>query len=55
MSAGKRHVSSSLLLRIACMLVYVSAVTGYAVWSYREHKANLLAEIDADLPRPPGA
>ena len=49
MSAGKRHVSSSLLLRIACMLVYVSAVTGYAVWSYREHKANLLAEIDADL------
>ena len=49
MNDGKRRVSSALFLRIACTLVYALAVAGYAVWSYREHKADLLAEIDSDL------
>ena len=31
------------------MLVYAAAVTGYAVWSYKEHKKALLAEIDSGL------
>ena len=49
MNAGKRRVPAALFLRIAFSLVYALAVTGYAVWSYREHKAMLLAEIDSDL------
>ena len=31
------------------MLVYAAAVTGYAVWSYKEHKKALLTEIDSEL------
>jgi hypothetical protein len=40
---------SVLLLLVLCFLLYVVAVAGYAVWSYREHKTTLLAEIDASL------
>lgn len=32
-----------------CILLYILAVAGYAVWSYRAHKTDLLAEIDAGL------
>ena len=31
------------------MLVYAAAVTGYAVWSYKEHKKTLLTKIDSGL------
>jgi len=40
---------SVLLLLVLCFLVYAAAVAGYAVWSYREHKKTLMAEIDHDL------
>ena len=41
--------AESILLLIVCVALYALAVGGYAVWSYREHKAALLAEIDHDL------
>ena len=37
------------LMLASCILLYVLAVAGYAIWSYREHKANLIANIDSDL------
>ena len=40
---------SVLLLLVLCFLLYAAAVAGYAVWSYREHKKALMAEIDHDL------
>ena len=46
---GEWRKSGSLFLRFACILVYALAVAGYAVWSYREHKTALLAEIDSNL------
>ena len=41
-------VSAPILL-VLCVLLYASAVAGYAVWSYKEHKRALMAEIDHDL------
>ena len=49
MTDGKRKISSAPFLLALCILIYALAVTGYTVWSYREHKAALLAEIDSDL------
>lgn len=49
MTDRKRRVSPAPFLLMICILVYALAVAGYAVWSYREHKASLLAEIDSDL------
>ena len=31
------------------VLFYVLAVVFYSIWAYREHKAKMMAEIDADL------
>ena len=44
-----RRAGTALILLVMCVLVYALAVAGYAVWSYREHKKSLLAEIDSDL------
>ena len=44
-----RRAGTALILLVMCVLVYALAVAGYAVWSYREHKTALLAEIDSDL------
>ena len=49
MTIGKSRIAAALLLGTTCMAVYVMAVAGYAVWSYREHKAALMAQIDHDL------
>ena len=49
MTDRKRHVSAIPFLLALCVLVYALAVVGYAVWSYAEHKASLLAEIDSNL------
>ena len=44
-----RRSGSALILLVLCVLVYALAVAGYAVWSYREHKKTLMAEIDSGL------
>ncbi len=49
MTIGKSRIAAALLLGTTCMAVYVMAVAGFAVWSYREHKAALMAQIDHDL------
>ena len=49
MTIGKSRIAAALLLGTACMAVYVMAVAGYAIWSYREHKAAPMAQIDHDL------
>ena len=46
---NSRRTGSALLLLVLCVLVYALAVASYAVWSYRDHKAKLMAEIDHDL------
>ena len=46
---AKRCTLCAPLLLALCVLLYFLAVAGYAVWSYREHKTKLLAEIDSDL------
>ena len=48
-NAGRPGGRSNLLLLALCVLFYASAVAGYAVWSYKEHKKTLLAEIDHNL------
>lgn len=37
------------LLVVVCLLAYAAAVAGFAVWSFRDHKTTLLAEIDSGL------
>ncbi len=44
----KKTCCSPLLLT-ACILLYALAVAGYAVWSYRTNKAELMADIDHNL------
>ena len=49
MSAGKRSARYSSVWLILSLLLYFLCVGGYAVWSYRQHKAALLSKIDAHL------
>jgi hypothetical protein len=43
------RTSSAILGTAFCLLVYVLAVAGFTVWSYRDHKTALHAEIDSGL------
>ena len=49
MNDGKRCILCAPVWLALCGLLYGSAVAGYAVWSYNEHKTALLSEIDSDL------
>ncbi len=49
MVSKRQFAFSAPILLVLCLLIYALAVAGYAVWSYREHKAALLAEIDSGL------
>ena len=49
MKDGMSRARFALPLLVLCGLVYALAVTGYAVWSYREHKTDLMVQIDSDL------
>lgn len=49
MKDGKQRALSVPPLLALCILIYALAVAGYAVWSYRAHKADLMAKIDSDL------
>ena len=45
----KKCCPLSVPLLALCLLLYVLAVAGFAVWSYNDHKADLMSEIDANL------
>ena len=45
----KKCCPLSVPLLALCILLYVLAVAGFAVWSYNDHKANLMSEIDTNL------
>jgi ABC-type multidrug transport system fused ATPase/permease subunit len=49
MKIGNPSPRSALLLLTGCILIYLLAVAGYAVWSHEQHKAELMAEIDSGL------
>ena len=49
MTTSKHRKLRPPLLLAACILVYALAVTGFAVWSYRASKVQLMANIDHNL------
>lgn len=49
MNAPRKCTFCAPVFLILCVLLYGTAVAGYAIWSYREHQAKLMAEIDHDL------
>ena len=47
--SAKSKFKTAIPLLLACVLLYVSAVAGYAVWLHGRHKARLLDNIDSQL------